>query len=359
MLKISLHFACRGLKSLLRFVRRAGVLLLFCAAGTLLLLRYWLLPDVEQYHDQITYAVSSAIGQSATIGRIEADWHGLRPHLLLINVRILDQQRQTALMLEKVESEVAWTSLFAGEIRLYSLVLDQPDLLIKRDAQGQLLIAGMPLSGKSDSGGSSDWLLNQSRIEVRDARITWQDEQRAVPPLVFNEVNLLIDNGWRSHRFALRALPPQALSAQLDVRGEFHGASFENVAAWNGQLFIQLDYADVAAWRTWLPLPIKLSSGKGALRGWLDVEGGQISRITADLALSGVRTRLADDLPVLDLRTLHGRLGWREVEHGIELSTQGLSLRLRNGFALAPTNFYLRFVAAQEQQPSSGEVRAN
>lgn len=359
MLKISLHFARRGFGPLARFARRLAVLLLFCAAGALLMLRYWLLPDIEHYHDQITYAVSSAIGQSATIGRIEADWHGLRPHLLLINVRILDRQGKTALMLEQVESEVAWTSLFAGEVRLYSLMLDQPDLFIKRDAYGLLFVAGLPLSGASSGGSASDWLLNQSRIEVRDARITWQDEKRAAPPLVFNEVNLLIDNGWHSHRFAMRALPPQALSAQLDVRGEFYGSSFDDLAAWDGQLFTQLDYADVAAWRTWLPLPVPLSSGMGALRGWMDVERGQISRITADLALSGVRTRLADDLPMLDLRTLHGRLGWRNVEHGIELSTQELSLRLRNGFALAPTNFYLRFVTAQDQQPSSGEVRAN
>ncbi|HMC13213.1 MAG TPA: YhdP family protein, partial [Gallionellaceae bacterium] len=335
------------------------MLLLFASAGALLLSRYWLLPGIEHFHDPITFAVSNAIGQPATIGRIEADWHGLRPHLLLVNVRILDRQGLTALALERVESEVSWTSLLAGEVRLYSLMLDQPDLFIKRNAHGQLFVAGMPLSGATSGGGSADWLLNQSRIEVRNARITWLDEQRAALPLVFNEVNLLIDNGWRSHRFALRALPPQELSAQLDVRGEFRGASFDDMSAWDGQLFTQLDYADVAAWRTWLPLPVPLSSGKGALRGWMDVERGKISRVTADLALSGVRTRLADDLPVLDLRTLHGRIGWRDVEHGIELSTQGLSLRLRNDFVLPSTDFYLHFAAAQDQQPASGEVRAN
>lgn len=359
MLKKSLHFTRRGMYFLMRIAWLGGLLLMFASAGTLLLLRYWLLPDIENYHDQVAYAVGNAVGQPATIGRIEADWQGLRPHLLLVNVRFMDRHGATALALEKVESEVSWTSLVFGELRLYSLILDQPDLSIKRDIHGQYFAAGMPLSGAPSDGGAADWLLNQSRIEVRNARITWLDERRGALPLVFNEVNLLIDNGWRSHRFALRALPPKELSAQLDVRGEFQGASFENLAAWDGQLFTQLDYADVAAWRTWLTLPISLSSGKGALRGWVDIKGGQISQVTADLALSAVRARLASDLPVLDLRTLHGRIGWRDGENGVEVSTQRLSLRLRNGYVLTPTDFYLRYAAAQDGEEASGEVRAN
>lgn len=359
MLKLSLRFARHGTYLFARLAR-LGVLLLFVGgAGTLLVSRYWLLPNIERYHDQITDALSNAIGRPATIGRIAADWHGLRPHLLLVDVRFQDRQGATALVLEKVETEVAWTSLFAREFRLYSLILDQPDLSIKRDAQGKVFVAGLPLSGAPSDGGSADWLLNQSRIEVHDARITWLDERRGAQPLVFNQVNLLIDNGWRSHRFALRALPPKELSAQVDVRGEFRGASFKDMTEWDGQLFTQLDYADVAAWRKWVPLPVPLSSGKGALRGWMDVEHGRISQVTADLALSRVHTRLADDLPVLDLRTLHGRVGWRDVEHGIEVSTRNLSLALLNGYALPPTDFYLRYAGGEGSEPTSGEVRAN
>ncbi len=359
MLKISVYLARHGSRLFVRLAR-VGILLLFIAgAGTLLLSRYWILPGIERYHDQVAYALGNAVGRPVTIGRIEADWHGFRPRLLMVNVRFLDQHGAAALGLDKVEGEVAWTSLFSGEFRLYSLALDQPDLTIRRDKQGEVFVAGIPVSGTPSGGSSADWLLNQSRIEVRDARITWLDEQHGVPPLVFNEVNLLIDNGWRSHRFALRALPPKELSAQLDVRGDFRGASFSDMSDWKGQLFTQLDYADVAAWRTWLPLPVPLSSGKGAMRSWVEVEKGEISQVTADLALSAVRTRLASDLPMLDLRTLHGRVGWRDGAQGMEVSTRGLSLRLRNGFELSPTDFYLRYALSPEMGQASGEVRAN
>jgi len=360
MLKASLRLAWRGLNHLTRVALVSAVLLLFAGAGALLALRYWVLPDIEHYHNDITAVASQAIGRPVTIGRIEADWHGFRPHFQLTDVRILDRQGQAALTLSRVENEVSWSSLFTGELRLYSLKLSQPDLQIKRDASGQLFIAGVPLSGAPAAGGSlADWLLDPSHIVVSDARITWLDEQRASPPLVLNDVNLLIDNGWRRHRFALRALPPQQLASQIDLRGEFYGKTFNALSGWDGTLYTQLDYADVRAWRTWLTLPVPLRRGRGALRGWLGIKNGKIDQMTADLALSGVRTRLAEDLPPLDVNMLRGRIGWQDLPGGIEVSTSNLSLRLRNGFSLPPTNFYLRLADAQDKRPASGEVRAN
>lgn len=360
MLKASLRFAWRSLTVLNRIALVGTLLLAFAFAGLLLALRYFVLPNIEHYRGGITEAASRALGQPISVENIRADWQGFRPHLLLTNVRILDQHGAAALTLQRVESQVAWTSLFTLELRLYSLELDQPDLLIKRDTKGLLYVAGVPLAGPSNGGsGLSEWLLNQSRIAVRDARITWQDEQRGVPPLVFQDVNLLIDNTWDRHRFALRALPPEELAAQIDVRGDFYGESLAEPESWQGELYTQLDYADVAAWRTWVSLPISFSSGKGALRGWLDVEKGKVHQVTADLALSNVRTRLAEDLPPLDLRTLRGRVGWHDLPRGIEVSTRDLSLRLSSGALLPPTDFYLRYAAAQDGEPASGEVRAN
>ncbi len=361
MLKTSLRLAWRGLNHLTR-IALVCVLLLALACSTLLLvLRYWVLPNVERYHDFITVSVSKAIAQPVFIGKIEADWDGVRPHLLFTDVRILEKDKpsMTALALQHVDGVVSWTSLLRGEVRLYSLQLDQPDLLVRRDAQGLLHVAGLALSAQSPGqNGLSDWLLHQTYIVVRDARVTWLDEQSATPPLVFNQLNLLIQNRWHHHRFALRALPPAELSAQLDVRGDFSGQSFNDLKAWHGQLFTQFNYADVAAWRTWLPLPAGFKRGRGALRGWLGVADGKVNQVTADLALADVQAQMAEGLAPLDLRTLSGRIGWTESEQGIEVSTRRLSL-LTNGVTLPPTDFYLRLTHASGTQPAGGEVRAN
>lgn len=359
MLRASLRLAWKGLGHLTRMTL-VGTVLLTLACGSLLLgLRYWVLPDIERYRGIITVSVGQTVGQPVSIGKIEADWLGLRPHLRLTDVRILDKQGQTALVLPHVDNVVSWTTLLAGEVRLHSLELDRPDLLVKRDTQGLLQVAGMALSDNSSGNGLADWLLHQARVVVRNARITWQDERRGAPPLVFDQVSLSIENSGLRHRFALRALPPQDLSSSLDVRGDFFGLSFGELNSWRGQLYTQLDYADVGAWRAWLPLPAGFKGGKGALRSWLEMEDGKVGQLTADLALADVRAQLAEELLPLDLRTLHGRVAWRETAQGHEVSTRKLSLQMNNGLLLQPTDFYLRLAAARNAQPAGGEVYTN
>ncbi|MBI3903246.1 MAG: TIGR02099 family protein [Nitrosomonadales bacterium] len=362
MLKSSLRLVWRSLNHLTRIALVCAALIMFAGGALLLSLRYWILPDIERYHDYITVSVSQAVGQPVTIGRIEADWRGLRPHLLFTDVRILDKERrnQVALVLQHVDGVVSWMSLFRARARLYSLELDKPDLLIRRDVKGFLHIAGAALSKQPpDQNDLTDWLLNQSRIVVHDARITWLDELRASPALVFDQVRLRIENSGSHHRFAMLAMPPAELSAQLDVRGDFSGESFEVLDAWHGQVYARLEYADVAAWRTWLPLPAGFKRGRGALRGWLGIGGGKVNQLVADLSLADVRAQLADGLAPLDVRTLRGRLGWRESAQGVEVSTQKLSLQMSNGLMLPPTDFYLRHADATDKEPASGEVRAN
>lgn len=359
MLKTFLLITGRTLTLLRRISFAVMLLLAFACAGLILTLRYAVLPDIERFHDDITRSVGKAIGMAVEIGKIEADWQGLGPHLRLSDIRILDKQQRATLALQRVDIVVSWMTIFTGELRLASLEIDQPDLMIKRDAQGILQISGVQLAAKSADNNFSNMLLNQSRIVVRGAHISWLDEQQAKPLLVFEQVNLLIENSWDHHRFAMRAVPPQELSTQLDVRGDFYGESFDDLNSWSGEIFTQLDYADLAAWKTWLPLPDALKQGRGALRGWLGVADGKIKQITTDLALVNVETRLASDLQPLDLRVLSGRLGWRDVGQGFEISLRNFSLKLFDSFVLKPTDAFFRLSNAQQSGASSGEMRAN
>ncbi|BCK88049.1 hypothetical protein MIZ01_1849 [Sideroxyarcus emersonii] len=360
MLKSSFLLAWRGMGKLSRAVFEVTLLLAIAGALVLLTLRYRILPDIEHYHEQITAAASAAVGQPLTIGRIEADWDGLRPRLLLSDVQIFDKQGHVALSLPHLENTVAWTSLFTAELRFKRLEIDSPDLSVRRDAQGHWYVAGIVLQGGDESGeGNADWLLHQSQIVIRHGRITWQDELRAAPPLVLEQVDLGIENRFGRHRFALLASAPARLASRLDVRGNFYGDSFADMGDWHGQLFSQLDYADVQAWKTWVTLPTAFRRGKGALRLWLGFEQGQLNSVDADVALAGVQARLSEELPQLDLRELRGRVGWHQLEHGFEVTTQRLSLQMRDGFRLKPTDFYLRLAGGAEAKLASGEIRAN
>ncbi|MEJ1959110.1 MAG: hypothetical protein WDM70_06320 [Nitrosomonadales bacterium] len=52
--------------------------------------------------------------------------------------------------------------------------------------------------------------------------------------------------------------------------------------------------------------------------GWGIVDG-KADQVTADLALADVQTQLADGLAPLNLRSLHGRIGWIGSDQGMEI----------------------------------------
>ena len=326
-------------------------------AVVIVVVRYWLMPDIGQYHDRIVASLSAAIGSPVTIGKIAGDWQGLRPRLNLTDVRILDSQGQPALTLPRIDGSVSWLSLLTAELRLASLEIDRPELLVRRDAQGNFFVGGVALSSQGGDNDLSDWLLRQSHMAVHDANIVWLDERRAAPALALRHVNLRIDNFFGRHRFALQALPPAQLSTPLDVRGNFRGESLDDLAQWRGQIYTRLDYTDVTAWRPWLDLPSEFSRGRGALRGWLGIAQGRVSEITVDMDLHDVVTRLAQDVPELALLDLRGRAAWKDIEGDLEVSTSRLSMRLQNGIALPATDFYLRIAA--KAKGAGGELRAN
>ena len=348
-----------SLNWLSRLVIAASAVLAVLVAISIILLRYWLLPDIEQYHDQIVDSLTQATGVPAvTIGEIKGEWRGLHPHLNLIDVHILNREHKPALEFKNIDASISWFSLLTAEFRLAALEIDNPELLIRRDHQGNFFIGDLALSNEGGDNAMDDWLLHQSRIVVRDALIVWVDEQRNAPPLVLKEVNFRLENLFSYHRFALHALPPEELAAPLDVRGNLVGNSFDDPDGWRGQIFTQLDYTDVTAWLPWLDLPENFRRGRGAIRGWLGVEEGMLSELIADVDLRDVMARLSDDVPEMALLNVQGRTIWRVAPGGVEIATEELSMRLQDGLMLQPTDFYFLNQRSNEQL-ARGQININ
>ncbi|MDP3139107.1 MAG: AsmA family protein, partial [Burkholderiaceae bacterium] len=181
----------------------------------MLSLRYWVLPNIEQYRGDIAQAVSQAAHQRITIGKISANWDGIRPELVLENVILFDAGNQPALELPRVDNTLSWLSLLTLELRFHSLEFRRPVLNIKRDARGTIWVAGIALTQREEGGGVADWLLRQRKIVVRDAEISWLDEMRGAPQLDLKRVDLQVENSGDRHRFGLRAVPPPHLASPL------------------------------------------------------------------------------------------------------------------------------------------------
>jgi uncharacterized protein (TIGR02099 family) len=311
------------------------------AVSGMLAVRYWLLPNIDQYRETISAAISRAAQQRIVIGAIEGDWRGLRPRLVLRDVRLYDAAGGERLALDAVHSTLSWATLIALEPRFYEIDLSGLAFEVRRDASGMLHVAGIALGG-GDGGGLADWLLRQNRILLRDSEITWVDETLSGAPLALGQVQLEVDKLFRRHRFGLRAVPPLDLAAPLDVRGDLHITTLSDFAGWEGRVFFQVGYADLVALRQWVRVPLEIERGAGGLQVWMHVAAGALRSVTADVGLSDVRTRLRADLPQLELEQLHGRLAWTHRPGLLEFSAWGLSFTTPDGLRLAPADVRYR-----------------
>jgi uncharacterized protein (TIGR02099 family) len=336
-----------------------GWAILVSLAAIFLTLRYWLLPNIERYREDVVAVISQSIGLRVKIGGIHADWRGLRPELDFTNVRIFDSRGREALALPAVENVVAWSTLLFAELRLHSLTIDGPRLSARRDASGRLYIAGMPLAAGSDEHQLTDWILSQREIVIRDAEITWVDEKRAAPPLVLGALNFRLRSAGGRHLIGLSARPPEALGTTLDLRIALEGRSATDPATWNGRVYAELGYTDLAGWSPWIDYPFEVRRGQGAVRVWATLGRGRVLRATADVALTKVVARLGQALPWLELSGVRGRLQGRMTASGYELEARNLALLREGKPSMHSSSFVLAWDPAAANAPEHGLLTAN
>ena len=345
---------------LLRALEIPAWVTFFVLAAGFLASRYWLLPNVEQHRAAIVAKISQAVGLPVTIGSLAADWQGLRLRLSVTDVRIYDQEGREALVLPAVENVIAWRSLFVRDLRLHSSVIEGPKLSVRRDERGDIYVAGIRVGGDKSEGKFTDWILNQDRIEIRGAEIDWLDESRRAPVLRLSALNFRLENDGDEHRVGISARPPRELGPGVELRAQLEGRSVRQAANWNGRVYAEFGYTNLAGWRAWIDYPLDIRRGEGALRVWATLDGGRLSQATADVALSGVQARLGRDLPQLDINSVRGRVYGRQTVQGYDFGVRNLSLQSPNAPPMNGTSFHASWQPAGANAPSArGALNAN
>jgi uncharacterized protein (TIGR02099 family) len=333
----------------------------FVFAGTILGLRYWILPDIGKYREDIAQRLSAAVQQKVTVGGLSGNWNGLRPQLALDQVVVHDAEGRAALELPRVEATLSWRSAALLQINFHALDIYRPMLTIRRDSRGGLTVAGIPLKLDVQSESEvSRWLLGQRDIQIHDARLLWSDELRAAPVLELDQVQLRIVNSGDRHQLALRALPPAALASPLDVRADLRGEDFQSLSEKiTGQVFVELDHVDIAAWRQWIDFPVHFPHGTGALRSWFSFTSNELTGVIADTQLRDVRARLGAELPELDMQQLGGRFSWKRLDDGFEVTTRKLAFTTGDRLTLPPVDMMLRLGGQTGSGYTKAEIQAN
>ena len=271
---------------------------------------------------------------------------------------VYDEDNRQALELGLVESTVAWGSLLHLEFRQHSLQLWRPSLTIRRDSSGQVHVAGISLAkNKTGDGRAADWLLAQQEISIRDADVTWIDDQRAAPPLSLAHVEFLLENTGARHRFALQAQPPRQHASLLEIKGDVHGYTASDLDRWRGRVYANLEFVDLAAWREWVDYPLELRQGRGGIRVWAEFKSRELISLVADAGLADVVARAGPNLPLLELSQLQGRFQSKYSDSGYMVAGTGVNLRAKSGLEMGPEDFSVKLSRAPAKP--GGELRAN
>lgn len=358
---------------LLVLLAKAALVAYFAFCLLFLVLRYVVLPNIDQYKSNVEQVATRVVGRPVTIGTIHASWNGLHPKLTLNNVIIHNRTGAAALSLPRVSATISWWSLAVANLRLIALEIIRPDLEIERDADGSLFVGGIHIDPDDKNDGSGlDWLLQQGQIVIRDGSLRWRDATRQAPELLLSELNAVIENDWLQHRVSIRATPPQEAGSPIDVRARFSHSPFarlSEVANWTGVLYVDWRDADLAHGKIWFDYPVEIEQGRGAVRAWLSFDHAAVVDLTADLGLSNLSTRLRPDLEMLHLTRVQGRIAAGETlgtradklfwygRRGHTVALNDFSFETRDGLTLPPTTISERFIEASGSRPASTQVQ--
>lgn len=340
-----------------------AVWLLFTASWSLL--HGWIVPRIGEFRPRLEMEATRALGVTVRIGQITARSEGLIPSFELRDVVLLDPQGREALRLPRVLAALSPTSLWGKGFE--QLHLDQPELDIRRTAEGKIYVGGLDVSqNRADSHEAVDWIFSQAELSIRGGTIRWTDEVRRAPTLALGQVDGVLRNSRRGHTLRVDATPPAQWGDRFSVRGIFRQPLLaRNPGDWNdwsGQLFAEFSRVDVSRVREYAgvdTLGMDMRTGNGSLRAWADVDHGHFIGGTFDVALADVEVRLGKTLQPLTLDSVTGRFGGRQLADGFDFNTEGLSFSTRDGLRWPGGNLALTHTGTEGQTEQRGEIKAD
>ena len=326
----------------------------------------WIVPRIGEFRPRLEAVASKALGVPVRIGQITAHSLGAIPSFELHDVTLLDAQGRVAVRLPYVEGALSPVSLWG--LGFERLVIERPELDIRRTADGKVFVGGLDVSKDSQTGSSAmaDWFFSQTELVLRGGTVRWTDEKRQAPPLALRQVDGVMRNARHRHLLRLDATPPAEWGDRFSLRGIFRQPLLSgrkgDFSSWSGQAYAEFGRVDVSRVKQYASLDswgIALNQGKGALRGWADVSHGKITGGVADLALQEVNARLGARLEPLAFDTVAGRIGASQHARGFDIRTEGLRFQTRDGLQWPGGNVALVHTTDAAGAPLSTTFKAD
>ncbi|GAB2908279.1 YhdP family protein [Paraburkholderia jirisanensis] len=301
------------LRHTLRVVSCVALAAYFIALVLVAGLRYVVLPQVESFRPRIEALISEKIHAQLSIGKLTPHWISFQPGVEVTDLKIRARDGHVALTIPHATATVSWRSLWTFKPILSSLIVDQPDVLIERNGDGALSVAGVPLpSGHTGNDTFTTWLLRQQAMVMRGGTLRWRDARHDAPEIALQNIRLAILNDGLQHRFALQApADGKVLFGPLDFRARFTHARLAAMGKpinWSGNAYLSTGPVDLPMLARYIDFPIETYAGRIDNAIWLDFAQGRIQTASGELAGSDIALRVKPTQPKLDVPT--ARFSW-------------------------------------------------
>ncbi|KQT34199.1 YhdP family protein [Methylophilus sp. Leaf414] len=337
------------LQKIKRWLLTLLIVILVVLAGMIAVIQFYVFPHIDDYKDRIAQKLSQSMKQEVTIAHIGIRWRGLAPQVSLGDVTIFDTQKRPALELSRITTRLSWSSLVLLSPSLISLRIDAPNLIIRRTADGELFLAGISMSGKGDPA-FSNWLLEQRRIKITHATVTWVDEQRQAPPLLLEDLNIeILTPVWQRllnrHTVHMDSLVSNGTKQRITLDSVLVGDDVTKPEAWHGEISLRLPQIDLAAWSPWLDLPLKVHTGQGSMTSTLAFKAMQLQRMAAQINLKSVSVTPPNTTETFLADSMSGEFRWQRVEQRHMIYLKHISADIQPGLKLDDANGELQWDA--------------
>ena len=354
--------------------------------AAVLLLVFWLLvglatatfhwvivPRAADWRDDLAQVLSQSLGAPVELDRLSAATIDGVPTLQLGGLRVRDPQGEVALEVADAQASLSARSLL--NLGFEHVRLRGVNVQVTRDAQGLWRVGGVALPSETQAGPSwaMNWLFQQSRARIDGAHVVWRDAWWAAqqgmaqtPQLQWHDVQLVLRNDGRRHRWRIDASPSLAPHQVWTLRGDVRSPTLSRAVGdwqqWSGQVFAHAAGVDLALLNRYVDarrwLGVESASGQGDWRAWVDVQRGAVLGVTNDWALQDVQARLRADLKPLALAHLNGRLTFFRPQQGWRVETHGLQFETADGLRWPGGDVQWRWQAGGKQGPEQSQLTA-
>ena len=308
-----------------------GITLVFFIVGHLSV-RFILWPQIEKSKTTVEKLISTRLGADITMDHLQVSWTGMRPEFVIEGLRInssSDSSTAPPLFIKNISGQLSWLSLYHLAPYFHEIHADNIELYAQRDAKGIISVASIPIHSKANDLSTENWLFSQNDIQIKNAKLFWEDQKSRKLKTVIDVQHFNFTNGVRQHQGELNVLTPWSPSP-IKVQADFvhHlGGQAGNWRDWIGSFTWDVSDLNLSQISKDISLRPNELSGQLTSQGTIQLANGKANGGQMYLTADRLRIQLNKDVNAVEFGRIETNLV-QEIQGGLNsITTKTLAWR--------------------------------